>query len=92
VSSRKAGVLTDDEMLSIMEQFENMGFLYDTGKRRKGKVVFVGAFARTDGRTVPLYAMRAAAYKFLGALAYGSGMNPGEIRATISRLKKLSAT
>ena len=33
--------MTDDEMLSIMEQFENMGFLYDTGKRRNGKVVFV---------------------------------------------------
>ena len=32
--------------------------------------------------------MRPAAYDFLAAVAYGSGMNPGEIRATISRLKK----
>jgi hypothetical protein len=28
------------EMLSITEQLENMGFFYDTGKRRNGKVIF----------------------------------------------------
>jgi hypothetical protein len=29
--------MTDEEMLSIMEQFENMGFLHDTGKRRPNR-------------------------------------------------------
>ena len=33
--------MTYDEMLSIMEQFENMGLLYDTGNRQNGKIVFV---------------------------------------------------
>ena len=87
--------MTDDEMLSIMEQFENMGFLYDTGKRRNGKVVFEFRWEPSPEQMDELYhymQCEPAAYEFLGALAYGSGMNPGEIRGTISRLKKLSAT
>ena len=50
-----------DEMLSITEQFENMGLLYDTGKRakRQGRIHVWGAFVHKDGRTLPLYATRA---------------------------------
>ena len=84
-----------NEMLSIMEQFENMGFLCDTGKRRNGKIVFVLRWDPSPETMDELYhymQCEPAAYEFLGKLAYRSGMNPGKIRATISRLKKLAAT
>jgi hypothetical protein len=84
-----------NEMLSIMEQFENMGFLCDTGKRRNGKIVFVFRWEPSPETMDELYhymQSEPAAYEFLAAVAYRSGMNPGKIRATISRLKKLSAT
>jgi hypothetical protein len=87
--------MTDEEMLSIMEQFENMGFFHDTGKRRNGQIVFEFRWEPSPEQMDELYhymQCEPAAYEFLGALAYGSGMNPGEIRATISRLKKLAAT
>ena len=32
--------MNHNEMLSIVEQFENIGLLCDTGKRRDGKVLF----------------------------------------------------
>jgi hypothetical protein len=87
--------MTYDEMLSITEQFQNMGLLHDTGKRRDGKIVFVFRWEPSPEMMDELYhymQSEPASYDYLAAVALGSGMNPGEISATISRLKKLSAT
>jgi hypothetical protein len=87
--------MTDDEMLSIMEQFENMGFLYDTGKRRNGKVVFEFRWEPSPEQMDELYhymQCEPAAYEFLALLGIHSGQNPDEVSATISRLRKLSTT
>jgi hypothetical protein len=39
-NTRKAGVVNYKEMLGIIEQFENIGLLCDTGERPNGKVMF----------------------------------------------------
>ena len=87
--------MTDDEMLSITEQFENMGFLCDTGKRRNGKIVFRFRWEPSPEQMDELYhymQCEPAAYEFLALSAIHSGQNPDEVSATISRLKKLSTT
>ena len=87
--------MADDEMLSIMEQFENMGFFYDTGKRRNGQIVFEFRWEPSPEQMDELYhymQCEPAAYEFLALLGRASGLDPGEISATISRLRKLSAT
>ena len=86
--------MNGDEIPSIMEQFEKIGLLYDTGKRRNGQVVFSVREPSPKMLDELCHYMQSepAAYEFLAAVAYRSGMNPGKIRATISRLKKLSAT
>ena len=86
--------MTDDEMLSIMEQFENMGLLYDTGERRNGEIVFEFPWEPSPEKMNELYhymQSEPASYDYLAAVALGSGMNPDEISATIGRLRKLSA-
>ena len=83
-----------DQMLSIMEQFENMGLLYDTGKRRNGKVVFrpgVPSPEQLEG-LYHYFQSEPAAYECLAAVLRASGLNPDEISATISRLRRLSTT
>ena len=79
--------MTDDEMLSIMEQFENMGFLCDTGERRDGKIVFEFRWEPSPETLDELYhymQREPAAYEVLALLGRASGLNPGEISATIS--------
>ena len=79
----------------IMEQFENMGLLYDTGERRNGEVVFEFPWEPSPEKMNELYhymQSEPAAYEVLALLGRASGLNPGEISATISRLKKLSTT
>ena len=71
-----------NQMLSIMEQFENMGLLYDTGKRRSDKVVF-GFREPSPEKMDELYRFmqcEPAAYECLAAVARASGLNPDEIR------------
>ena len=86
--------MTYDEMLSITEQFENMGLLYDTGKRRNGKVVFTFGEPSSIKMDELYHYMQCepAAYECLAAVLRASGLNPDEISATISRLRKLSTT
>ena len=75
-----------NEMLSIVEQFENIGLLCDTGKRRDGKVLF--RFGMPSPEKMD---SEPAAYECLAAVGMASGLDPGEVRARISRLRKLSS-
>jgi hypothetical protein len=88
------GVMNGDEIPSIMEQFKNIGLLYDTGKRRNGQVVFSVREPSPKMLDELYHYMQSepAAYEVLALLGRASGLNPGEISATISRLKKLSTT
>jgi hypothetical protein len=86
--------MNNNEMGSIMEQFENMGFLYDTGKRRDGQVVFGFRWEPSPEKMDELYhymQSEPAAYDFLAAVGMASGLDPGEVNATISRLRELSS-
>jgi hypothetical protein len=80
---------------SIMEQFENMGLLYDTGERRNGEVVFELQWEPSPEMMDELYRYmqsEPAAYEFLVEMWRANGLDPGEISAAISRLRKLSTT
>ena len=79
-----------NQMLSITEQFENIGLLYDTGERRNGKVVFTFGEPSSIKMDELYHYMQCepAAYEFLVKVWRANGLDPGEISA----LKKLSAT
>jgi len=83
-----------NEIKSIMEQFENMGFLCDTGERRNGQIVFefrCEPSPETMDELCRYVQSEPAVYDFLAAVAMAGGMKPAEISARISRLKKLSS-
>jgi hypothetical protein len=82
-----------NEMLSIVEQFENMGLLCDTGKRRNGKVLFRFGMPSPEKMDELFLYMQSepAAYECLAAVGMACGMAPGEVSARISRLRKLSS-
>jgi hypothetical protein len=80
---------------SIMEQFENMGLLYDTGERRNGEIVFEFPWEPSPEKMNELYhymQSEPAAYEFLAEVLSANGLSPCEISAAMSRLKKPSAT
>ena len=85
--------MNHNEMLSIVEQFENIGLLCDTGKRRDGKVLFRFGMPSPEKMDELYLYMQSepAAYECLAAVGMASGLDPGEVRARISILRKLSS-
>ena len=84
--------MTNNEMVSITEQFENMGLFYDTGKRRNGKVFRFRVPSPEKMEELCRYVQcEPAAYEVLALAAMAGGGNPGEVSAAISKLRKLSS-
>jgi hypothetical protein len=66
-----------NEIKSIMEQFENMGFLCDTGERPNGQIVFEFRWEpspETMDELCRYVQSKPAVYDFLAAVAMAGGM------------------
>jgi hypothetical protein len=85
--------MTYNEMVSITEQFENMGLFYDTGKRCNGKVKFRCRVPSPEKmeELCRYVQCEPAAFEVLALAAMAGGGNPGEVSAAISKLRKLSS-
>ena len=84
--------MTYNEMVSITEQFENMGLFYDTGKRCNGKVFrFRVPSPEQLEELYHYFRSEPAAYEVLAPAAMAGGGNPGEVSVAISKLRKLSS-